>query len=283
MKKIVLGLAVVAGLASCSDDDDVTTPPPFEGESKEYTLNELGDSGVTGTVTFNENEDGSTTVDFDLEGTEEGSVHPAHIHMGTAAEGGDIVVTFNPITDGASTTDVTALDGEDGETITYEELVTYDGYINVHLSSDELETVVAQADIGANELTGESVVYDLASIGESGVSGTATFQERENGETLVTLALEGTEDGDEHPAHIHMGAVADAPGAIAVTLSSVDGATGVSMTNVAKLDDTEEEEGAAINYEELTDFDGYINVHESADNLETLEAQGNIGINASEE
>lgn len=280
MKKFVLGLAVVAGLASCSDDDDVT-PPEFKGESKEYTLNEMGDSGVTGTVTFNENEDGTTTVDFDLNGTEEGSVHPAHIHMGNAAEGdGDIVVSFDPITDGISTTDVTELNGE---TITYEELITYAGYVNVHKSEDDLETIVAQTDIGGNELTGESVAYDLASIGESGVSGTATFQERENGETLVTLALEGTEEGAEHPAHIHMGAVADAPGAIAVSLSSLDGATGVSMTNVAKLDDTEEEEGATINYEELTDFDGYINVHESADNLETLLAQGNIGVNASEE
>jgi hypothetical protein len=247
MKKFVLGLAVVAGLASCdSDDDGVKTP--FQGETKEYILNEMGDSGVNGTVTFNEMENGTATVDFDLEGTEDGNMHPAHIHMGTAAEGGEIVVSFNPI-DGAtgeSTTEVAADDNDNA--VTYEELVAYDGYINVHLSEDELGTVVAQTDIGENELTGESVTYDLAGINDSGVSGTAIFAERENGETLVTLALEGTEEDAEHPAHIHMGAVADAPGEIKVTFNSVNGTTGMSMTNVATLDDTEEEEGAVITY-----------------------------------
>jgi len=283
MKKLAFALMMVAGFTSCDSDDDGVDVPDFEGETKEYTLNEMSDSGVSGTVTFMENEDGSTTVEFDLNGTPEDGMHPAHIHMGTAAEGGDIAVSFEPI-DGAtgmSTTEVSTLD--DGTTVTYEELVNYDGYINVHLSADELETIVAQTDIGENELTGESVSYDLNEVDVPGVNGSALFEERENGETLVTLMLDGTEEGNEHPAHIHMGSVEDAPGAIAITFNPVNGATGMSMTNVAMTDGSEEEEAEAVTYEDLLSYDGYINVHLSADDLDTLAAQGNMGANASDE
>ena len=282
MKKLAFALMMVAGFTSCDSDDDGVDTPDFEGETKEYTLNEMSDSGVSGTVTFMENEDGSATVEFDLEGTSDGGMHPAHIHMGTAAETGDIAVTFTPI-DGAtgmSTTEVSALD--DGTDITYEELVAYDGYINVHLSADELGTIVAQTDIGENELTGESVSYDLEERDIPGVSGVAIFEERENGETLVTLDLEGTEEGGEHPAHIHMGSIEDAPGAIAITFTPVNGATGMSMTNVSMTDGSADAEGEAITYTELLTYDGYINVHKSAEELEVLAAQGNMGANASE-
>lgn len=283
MKKLAFALMMVAGFTSCDSDDDGVDVPDFEGETKEYTLNEMSDSGISGTVTFIENEDGSATVEFDLEGTEDGNLHPAHIHYDNAAEGGEIAVPFE-IINGATGTSITEVSSlEDGTDISYDELVAFDGYINVHLSEEELETVVAQTDIGENSLTGESVSYDLDEVDVAGVSGSALFEERENGETLVTLMLDGTEEGDEHPAHIHNGAVEDAPGAIAITFTPVIGATGMSMTNISMTDASEEEDGEAISYEELLEYDGYINVHASADDLETLAAQGNMGANASEE
>ena len=281
MKKLAFALMMVAGFTSCDSDDDVVDTPNFEGETKEYTLNERSNSGVSGTVTFIENEDGSATVEFDLDGTPADGMHPAHIHMGTAAEGGDIAVSFTPI-DGAtgiSITEVSALDN--GTNVTYEELVSYDGYINVHLSAEELGTIVAQTDIGENSLTGESVTYDLDERDIPGVSGVAIFEERENGETLVTLDLEGTEEGGEHPAHIHMGSLEDAPGAIVVTFNPVNGATGISMTNVSMTDGADDAEGEPITYTELLSYDGYINVHKSAEELGVLAAQGNMGANAS--
>lgn len=283
MKKLVFALMMIAGFTSCDSDDDGVDNPPFEGETKEYTLNEMGDSGVTGTVTFIENEDGSSTVEFELDGTEDGDMHPAHILYGNAAEGGEIAIPFEPIDGdtGTSTTEVSEL--EDGTEITYEELVDFDGYINVYLSEDELETIVAQTDIGENSLTGEAVTYDLNEVDFTGVSGTAKFEERENGETLVTLMLEGTEEENMHPAHIHAGSVEDAPGAIVITFNPVNGTTGISVTNISMTDDSEEEDGEEVTYENLLQYDGYINVHASADDLETLAAQGNIGANASEE
>jgi hypothetical protein len=38
-------------------------------------------------------------------------------------------------------------------------LLDFDGYINVHLSADKLATLVAQGDIGQNDLTDVSKVY----------------------------------------------------------------------------------------------------------------------------
>jgi len=274
MKKLAFALMMVAGFTSCDSDDDGVDTPDFQGETKEYTLNEMSDSGVSGTVTFMENEDGSATVEFDLEGTPDDGMHPAHIHMGTAAETGDIAVTFTPI-DGAtgmSTTEVSALD--DGTNITYEELVDYDGYINVHLSAEELGTIVAQTDIGENELTGESKTYELDEKAVEGISGSVIFEERMNGEALATIMLDGTPADGTHPAHIHMGSVAESPGDIAFTFTPVNGATGMSKTNVAALDD-----GTAFMYNDVLSYDGYVNVHLSADELGTLVAQNDIGAN----
>ena len=284
MKKFGVLLFAFLGLVSCSDDDDANVDPPFEGQSKSYDLTEVGESGVSGTATFDENEDGSVTITLDLDGTSEGVMHPAHIHFNSAAEGGEIALSLEPVDGdtGISETTVEMLDDKETE-ISFEDLMDFDGYINVHASADDLETLVAQTDIGGNALTGESVSYDLAEVDVEGVSGTATFYERENGETLVELDLEGTTEGNSHPAHIHMGSVEDAPGDIAITLTSVDGASGMSFTNVAMTDGTDDEEETAVSYEDLIAYDGYINVHASADNLATLAAQGNIGANATEE
>ncbi|MCL6217863.1 CHRD domain-containing protein [Zunongwangia pacifica] len=280
MKKFGILLFAFLGIVSCSDDDDANVDPPFEGETKKYDVSAVGESGVSGTAIFDENEDGSVTITLDLDGTTAGVMHPAHIHYNSAAEGGEIALSLDPVDGdtGISETTVDMLDDDQTE-ISFEDLLEFDGYINVHASADDLETLVAQTDIGGNELTGESKSYDLAEVDIEGVSGTATFHERKNGETLVELDLEGTTEGNTHPAHIHMGSVADAPGDIAITLTSVDGASGMSLTNVAMTDGTEEEDGTAVSYEDLIEYNGYINVHASADDLATLAAQGNIGAN----
>ncbi|CAL66069.1 CHRD domain-containing protein [Christiangramia forsetii] len=274
MKKFGLLVLSVIAFVGCDSDDDTPIDPPFEGETKEFQLSEISDSGVSGTATFTELEDNSVLLELEVEGTEAGDSHPAHIHFNSAAEGGDIAISLEPVDGetGISATEISSLD--DGTQIDFETLVSFDGYINIHNSAEDLDTLLAQGDIGENELTGESVSYELATKDVEGISGTATFLERANGEALVVLDLEGTEEGNTHPAHIHMGAVADAPGDIAVTLTSVEGASGMSMSNISETDAEE-----SISYEDLIAYDGYINVHQSAEDLETLIAQGNIGSN----
>ena len=251
------------------------------GESKSYELSSKDVDGIMGTAVFEQRANGEALATLMLDGTPDGGMHPAHIHMNTAAEGGDIAFTFNAVngTTGMSKTNVAALD--DDTMFGYADLLDYDGYINVHLSADDLGTLVAQGDIGQNELTGESQTYQLNTLDVPGIMGTAMFEERVNGETLVILSLENTVDGAMYPAHIHMGSVADAPGDIAITLNSVNGTTGMSMTNVAAFDAAEGEDPEMVSYDALIEYNGYINVHLSAEELATLIAQGNIGANAS--
>lgn len=246
----------------------------FTGESMSYNLNEVDVAGVSGTVMLQERVSGETLLSMNLDNTENGEEHPAHIHMNTAAEGGDIAVTLQSVngTTGMSRTNISTSD--DGTTISYDDLTDYDGYINVHASASDLATLVAQGDIGQNALTGMSETYDLNEVDVAGVSGTVTFSERINDETLIMIQLTGTTDGDSHPTHIHLNSAAEG-GDIAITLTSVNGTSGMSKTNVTSLNDMTD-----ITYSDLVTFDGYINVHQSAEDLATLVAQGDIGANA---
>ncbi|MBA6152007.1 CHRD domain-containing protein [Gelidibacter maritimus] len=241
--------------------------------SKTYALGSKSDPSIMGDAKFTKRVNGTTLIEIMLEGTTAGDEHPGHIHMNTAAEGGDIAVTFTPL-DGAtgmSTTQVAML--ADGTAITYDELLEFDGYINIHKSADDLGTLIAQGDIGQNELTGEAKAYTLVTVGSSGVDGEATFYERTNGEALLVIAVMGTMNGNSHPSHIHIGDINN-PGAIAVSLNPVDGDSGMSMTNIAKLDDD-----SVFGYEDVLTYNGYINVHKSAAELDVLLTQGNIGVN----
>ena len=238
------------------------------GESKVYTLDPVDEPSISGTATFQARVNGEALAVIDLENTTDGAMHPAHIHANTAAEGGDIIFTFNSVngTTGMSKTNV--------DTIIYTDILTIDGYINVHLSATNLGSLVAQGDIGQNELTGESKVYVLNAVDIPTASGTATFEERVNGEVLATLDIINSVDGEMHPAHIHAGSVSTAPGAILFTFNSVDGTNGVSKTNISALDDD-----TTFGYDDVLTVDGYINVHLSATNLGSLVAQGDIGVN----
>lgn len=239
---------------------------------KTYQLKSVAVPGIFGTVTFEKKNNG-TLVSIDLEGTPNGGSHPAHIHFNSAAEGGGIAVSLDPVngSSGKSKTLVTQLDN--GTAISYEGLLNFDGYVNVHLSASQLNIIVAQGDIGGNELTGRSMLYPLAPVAVPGISGSALLEERKNGNTLLTISLMGTPDGGRHPAHIHANSVAMG-GPITVSLTDVNGTTGKSVTNIRQFNN-----GTAVTCAQLLAYNGYINVHLSMMNLATLVAQGNIGSN----
>ncbi len=259
---------------SCSDDDGYTDPEPTELNSKIYTLGTVGDFGVSGTAKFIENSDATLSIELDLQNTPAGGVHPAHIHFNTAVESGDIALTLEDVNGdtGESATTFTTLN--DGTAITYQELIDFNGYINVHLSATELSTLVAQGDIGQNELTGETISYDLNERDVAGINGTVEFAKRVNQTTLVSINLTGTPAGGSHPAHIHENDIATT-GNIIVGLNPVSGDSGISKTQVSTLVG-----GAEVTYTELLTINAYVNVHLSDADLDTIVAQGNIGSNA---
>ncbi len=258
---------------SCDDKMDPIPMPMPTGSNATFNLSSVSNPGISGTAEFIENDDNTTTINLMLSGTPNGEMHPAHIHFNTAAEGGDIALTLGTVMGGTGMSSVTVSSLDDGSPISYSQLVNFDGYINVHASSSDLATLVAQGDIGENALTGESKTYTLGTVAVQGISGTATFSQRMNDETLVKIMLSGTPDGGMHPGHIHFNTAAEG-GAIAASFNPVDGSTGMSVTNISTLDDD-----TMITYDELLEFDGYINIHLSATELGTLVAQGDIGQN----
>ena len=275
MKKNFKSLFLVLPLVlffSCSGDDNIT-PIPSSQISKTFALGSIDDNSVTGTAKFIKNEDNSTTVELDFTAIPTGGSHPAHIHYNTAAEGGGIAITLGTVNGDTGFSSITFTTLDDGTPITYDELMSFDGYINVHESETQLNIIVAQGDIGQNELTGVSKTYSLGEKDIPGISGTAVFSERENGEALAVIQLSNTISGEMHPAHIHNNTAVEG-GNIAFTFNPVDGDTGKSVTNVSQLDDA-----ISFLYLDVVDFDGYINVHESDMTLGTIIAQGDIGQN----
>ena len=269
---LLFAMLLFLGFAtSCNDDDGPTIGPT--GNEMTYTLYEKDVEGIMGTATFIENTDNSVTINLDIMNTPSGGMHPAHIHFNTAAEGGDIALTLGTVNGDTGMSTITASQWDNGTPFNYDDLLDFDGYINVHLSADQLGTIVAQGDIGQNMLTGTEKQYMLNERDVDGIMGTATFKERVNGEALAVLMVENTVPGGMHPSHIHENTAAES-GGIAFTFNPVNGDTGMSMTNLAMLDDD-----TMFGYEDVLDFDGYINVHLSADQLGTIVAQGDIGQN----
>ncbi len=272
IKTAILFVLGALFITSCNNENNPVPDPAPEltGNSETYTLFEAGDSGASGTIKFEERTDNSTVITITFTGAT--GTHPAHIHTNTAVEGGGIAIDLSDVdASGASVTEVLKLN--DGTTITYTELIDFDGYVNVHKSATELGVLVAQGDIGQNVLTGMSHNYELFEAKVTGISGTAKFNERKNGETLVVLELNGTSAGGDHPAHIHANTIVEG-GAIMVSLNNIDGATGMSKTNVTELND-----GTAIAYSAWADYNGYVQVHNSETDLGTPIAKGDIGKN----
>ena len=204
-------------LLSCSDDSDDemggmepgVPENPITGKNITYTLNAVAVANISGEAKFIENTDNTVTIELSLNNTPAGGQHPAHIHYNTAAEGGAIALTLGVVdgTTGKSSTTVSALD--DGTVINYDDLLAFSGYINVHLSADDLSTIVGQGDIGVNALTGTSKSYELMEKAVPGIQGTVTFFERLSGEALSVIELTNTPENGVHPAHIHVNSVVE--------------------------------------------------------------------------
>ncbi|HSO88277.1 MAG TPA: hypothetical protein VLQ91_17115 [Draconibacterium sp.] len=256
---MVVALIALITIGGCDKDDD-------NGSETSYDLKVQDVLGVTGKATFIETGN-AVTIDLVLYGAPSG-VHPAELLMNTVAEGGAVVVTLNPVDEtGKSTTKVTSM--------AYDQLIAYDGFIKVMKSISEPLVILAQGDIGGNVITDTNVTYELDTIQPFGVSGTALFEKRENGNSLVTLTLNGTIAGESYPATINLSSTSTIGGGpIVKTLSNVNGTTGKSYTTIRKLNND-----LNITYANWLEYDGYINVYQTAVDFGNIISQGNIGSN----
>jgi plastocyanin len=234
------------------------------------------------------------TLALDDGATETTVSHPAHIHENSASETGPIAIYLSPL-DGTANP---ANNGTSARLVDrpFDELAAFDGYVNIHESVANISNVVSQGNIGSNA-TGtlgaglnlvdgqESITYPLDAIpnggtaAPNGIPGEVQLLELTDELTLATIRLDvdgdGTYEDDatganvSHPAHIHQNSASET-GPIEFFLSPVDG-TDPAAKSSQILEAT---------FDELTGFDGYVNVHESAANLADVVSQGNIGSNA---
>ena len=243
--------------------------------------------GVSGTVTFLEYTQNRTIVRLELDDGATGAsvAHPAHIHANSASEGGGIQIYLTPIDgSGGGGTSARLVDRS------YDELATFDGYVNVHQSVENLGTVVSQGNIGANAQGSpatsldlvdnpETATYDLAAnsndgdVAPDGIPGRVEFVELTDGQTFVQVSLDtgngATGASVSHPAHIHNNSASQG-GNIEYYLSPVDGSDAQARSGKIVAED----------FATLAGFNGYVNVHESVANLGAIVAQGNVGSNA---
>ncbi len=111
-----------------------------QGEEIIIPIEELNGSGVSGDATLTDNGDGTTTIDVLVDGSTGG--HPIHLHSGTCAELGDVVVALTDVDEnGASVTTV------DLPLATIQDPEVGPHAINIHLSADEIATYVACGDV----------------------------------------------------------------------------------------------------------------------------------------
>lgn len=221
--------------------------------------------GVSGTVTFTESSGSSAIIDIVLINAPSGS-HPASLCANSAVENGAVVVSLNPVeASGKSSTVISAM--------SYNQLIAFDGSVKVTKSSSEPDVILALGDIGGNVITSTNKSYPLGLVGVFGVSGTALFEKRLNGNSLLTVSLSGTIPGESYPATINLGSISSVGGGPVVkVLSNVNGTTGKGYTNIQKLDG-----GTSITYENWLVYDGYINIYQTPVSISNIICQGNIG------
>ena len=241
------------------------TKDPVESNTTTYDLKVKDVLGVSGTVTFIQKYLTETTINITLVGAPVGT-HPAALYSNSVVEGGTAKLILKPVDEsGKSSTTVTD--------ITYTELIAFDGSVKVLKSDTELGTVLAQGDIGGNVITTTNKTYTLTTQGNFGVSGTALFQKRVNGNTLVTISLNGTIAGDTYPATINLGSIATLNGGpVVANLQNINGTTGKSYTNIKALNSD-----VAITYDNWMVYDGYINVYQTSILTGDVICHGNIG------
>jgi hypothetical protein len=258
--------------SGCSESEEIG--PSLNGKNTAYTLQKSIDSPINGTVTFGERSDGSILIVVDLYGTKSGEIYPVSINYNTAIEGGKLAIRLDSIdgSTGSSATVIHSLD--DGQPITYEQLLLFDGHLMI---TDAMTTqTFAQADIGQNALTGAFEEYDLATNNGSGVKGKVTFYERLNKQTLISVVLENTSNEIMYPVLVHNNNLLEKGNSV-LTLATVDGATGRGVSQVTHLE--AKAGGTRMTYKDWVSYDGSVTVYEGNMEDQSIPAHGDIGQN----
>jgi hypothetical protein len=149
MKKIIAGMVLAVLFWSCQENEAIDAA--FTGNETVYALQAGSTYPINGTATFREKKDGSTVISILLTGTEGNVQHPVHLHLGTlATPDADVAALLTPVfgSSGKSETTLTLL--ADETTITYNQLISLDACIKIHLAEagSDRDIILAGGNIG---------------------------------------------------------------------------------------------------------------------------------------
>ena len=153
MKKLFwLPVLFLLFVACSSNDDDAE----FTGNEVTLTLipGNVQGNPTTGILNIRERKDGKAQIEIELNGVLQNATHPVHLHYGSLADNGNVATMLNPVVEtsgiGKSSTILNML--ANGETLTYEQLLVFNGSIKIHFEADGQmkDQILGSANIGMN-------------------------------------------------------------------------------------------------------------------------------------
>ncbi|QCW98779.1 hypothetical protein FGM00_01095 [Aggregatimonas sangjinii] len=271
LKLRVLLISVFLVFIDCKNDDD--SPPLPTGRTKSFAVISTDLSDIEGTVEFVENDNNSTDINFNLQNASADFNNPIYLRRKTAFQGGGIAAALGNLdgVTGKSSFNISKL--ADGQNITYDQLLSYDGYIAIELNGDVSGELAASAHIGPNELTGNKVTYTMLFTEDFSYSGQATFAERVNGTSSLIVSLLDSNTNASYPSHMHS-SEQESNNSILLTLSSVESKfKGHGFSEISVLED-----GVPIMYNDLLELNASIDIHDFDDPSKVI-SSGGIGSN----
>lgn len=166
MRKVLPAAIAAMALCACGDDDDDDAPQDLQ----QWSTSLVGQgvyTDISGRSTVRQalDEDGFSAT-IDVEGDVPGARRPWHVHFGTCATGGDIVgdPASYPVLAIAQNGRADATANVDGV-----QLISGEPYhVNVHLSPDELETIIACGDLSVVRAPDAGLEADAAAPQDAG-------------------------------------------------------------------------------------------------------------------
>ncbi len=145
---------LVFSLYACEKSEEHSNPTL---RSKEYVLNEVNGSGVNGKITITENADSSFNVWVAVNNSVKDTVHILHIHNGSISSPGNIAIPLTPFTGTGAAAESKTMNIKqavlpDSTTVhlTYNGILNYTGYLDVHYSASKVDSLIGQGNIGSN-------------------------------------------------------------------------------------------------------------------------------------
>ena len=142
MKKLLFLLLIVTAV-SCNEKDE---PLASSNNLEQFNLVQASDFPIDGTVSIADRADGQVEIIINIKGTEGSIQHPAHLHYGDVSNpDAEVALVLTPVlgSTGESITLVSALNNE--QSITYEDLHTFNGHIKVHQDNGPNKNIILAA------------------------------------------------------------------------------------------------------------------------------------------